>query len=273
MSLRYKKRVNELYFEIGGNLAFYDQLWEVKEDEDMANLMNPYTRQTHQKDYFYSMYLTDGLYQVDGEILNSPRLIGVTDIQMGDIKYIDSNGDGKVDDSDKRRIGKPDSPHLNYGIDFRVNYKAWSVSGLIQGTGERYVDLGLGGIPAAYIFREYQLDYWNFDNIDARFPRVTQTTNRNNLRSDYWIENAAYIRLKNLQLRYDLKNKLLRNFNGISTFQITLTGTNLLTISDVYKYFDPESVMTEVGKDYTGNVSGIRYPIQKTFSLGINVEF
>ena len=273
-SLRYKKRLNELYFEVGSNISYFDQLWEVKEDEDLASLKNPYVRETHQKDFFTSMYLSDGLYQSAEEVLNAPRPLTVQNVQMGDIRYVDANGDGKVDNEDQRRIGKPGTPHLNYGIDFRVKYRAWSLSGLIQGTGERMVDLGLAGSIPRDILRKNQLDYWDVDNTDARFPRISNGFDHGNtLKSDFWIENAAYVRLKNLQIRYDLKHRLLKNFDGISSCQLVLTGSNLLTFSDVYDYFDPEAWMTEIEKEYAGNVSGVEYPVQRTFSLGLNVEF
>ena len=74
---------------------YYNQLWEQLDSEDLATLKNPYTRQTHEKDYFYSMYLSDGLFQNKEQILNSPRPLPSTETSMGDIKYIDANGDGK----------------------------------------------------------------------------------------------------------------------------------------------------------------------------------
>jgi len=143
-TLRYKKKLDKLYFEVGANYAYFNQLWEQLDTEDEVTLKNPYIRETHEKDFWRSVYLTDGLYQGADDFINSPRPLAGSEAQAGDIRYIDANGDGKIDDQDKRRIGKPTFPHSTYGFDFSVTYKGWFMSGLVQGTGDRYVTLGQG---------------------------------------------------------------------------------------------------------------------------------
>ncbi|WP_330444548.1 TonB-dependent receptor [Flavivirga abyssicola] len=273
-SLRYKKKLTEdFYFEIGGNMSYFDQIWVKKVDEDEASLKNPYVRETHQKDFFRRMYLSDGYYQDEFLLLNTPRPSNDSNIQLGDLRYIDSNGDGKIDDDDRRRIGKPSFPHLNYGFNFSTRYKAWSFSGLIQGTGDRYIDLGLRSEIPKELLLEYQLDYWSPENPNARFQRIsTVFDNPNGLDSDHKLFNAKYVRVKNLQIGYDFKKGVLKNLKGISGLRLSLTGTNLFTISDVNDYFDPES-WTARSNNFDGNVTGSTYPIQRTYTLGLNVEF
>lgn len=273
ISVRYKKKIKDLFFSLGANCSYYDQLWETKADEDMASLKNPYVRETHQKDFFRNMYLWDGYYQDANSVLNTPRPTGSSSIQEGDLRYVDSNGDGKIDDDDMRRVGKPDSPHFNFGIDFMVKYKGWSMNGLVQGTGDRYVDIGLRSQVPKEIVLDYQLDYWSKDNRDARFQRIsTAWDNPNGLASTHKVYNAKYVRLKNLQFSYDFKYSVMKNWSAISQFKVFVTGTNLLTSSDVMDFFDPESYMAKK-KGFDGNVAGSTYPVQRTYTFGVNVQF
>ena len=281
LNLRYKEKRGNLYYEIGGNISYYNQLWEQLDSEDLATLKNPYTRQTHEKDYFYSMYLSDGLFQNKEQILNSPRPLPSTETSMGDIKYIDANGDGKIDSNDMRRVGQPSMPHLNYGFDFRVEYKGWSLSALFQGTGDRYIAMGQQMQRGDYasVITKFQADYWTPENTDARFPRVTKAGypngENNALVTDFFNMNAKYFRLKNLQISYNLKRDLLKNCNFIQGCRITLSGTNLFTVSDVLDFTDPEAKMIEPDKIEKNlrSISGASYPVFRTYSLGLNVEF
>ena len=87
--------------------------------------------------------------------------------------------------------------------------------------------------------------------------------------------NAKYFRLKNLQISYNLKRDLLKNCNFIQGCRITLSGTNLFTVSDVLDFTDPEAKMIEPDKIEKNlrSISGTSYPVFRTYSLGLNVEF
>ncbi len=278
LSLRYKSAINDFKFGLGGNISYYNQLWEQLDTENEATLKNPYTRQTHRTDYWQggAVYVTDGLYQNDEDILNNPRLLSSTANQGGDIRYVDSNGDGKVDEQDKRLVGLPSSPHVTYGVDFNMKYKGWFMNGLFQGAGNRYI--GFDRFIAAEAKRltyQYQLDYWRPDNTDATYPRAVTSVAVNGGNndvvsnpSDYFLKNAKYFRLKNIQLGYDLKESVLDKVSWISSCKMFVNGTNLFTISPVKDFFDPEQV--EQGN--TGNNS-YGYPVQRTYSLGVNLGF
>jgi len=94
----------------------------------------------------------------------------------------------------------------------------------------------------------------------------------NTLDSDFLVRNAKYIRLKTLQIGYDLKKTVLKNQSAISSCKIVLSGTNLLTFSDVTDYFDPEDQFEQ--DRYVNAFSGTgRYPLMKTYAIGLNVGF
>lgn len=281
ISLRYKDHWGELSYNIGLNYSYFNQLWEELDTEDEATLKNPYTRETHRTDYWQGglVYLAEGLYQNDNEILNSPRLLASSEMQGGDIRYRDMNGDGKIDDQDKRLIGKPSFPHSNYGIDFSLNYKGWSLSGLFQGTGNRYLAFDHFMIgEAKRLTYQYQLNYWRPDNPNALYPRAVSSVSVNGGNndvqtnpSDFFIKNAKYFRLKNIQIGYDFKRSLLAKTPWIASCRAFINGTNLLTISPVKAYFDPEQAEAGDGSDSGTQTYG--YPVQRTYSFGINVGF
>ncbi|MDL2255104.1 TonB-dependent receptor [Parabacteroides sp. OttesenSCG-928-K15] len=259
----------DLTYEVGVNGTYYNNLWVTKADEAMTTLMNPWKRQTHQTDY-YGLGLKDGgLYQTPEQVVNTPRRSQSSETRLGDIVYQDINGDGKIDGEDQVRIGMPTAPHFTYGINFGFGYKGFSLSGLFYGTGKRYMELGLQlkKGEGQSVINDIQLDYWREDNKDALFPRISTVGNvngsHNQQGSTFWMRDASFFRLKNLQIDYDFKYKLLKNVNWMNSCRLTLAGTNLFTLSSIYKFIDPETASTD----------GSAYPVQRVFSVGLTVGF
>jgi len=261
---QYQGNIGEFSYSIGGNLTKYDQLWETLATEDELTLKNPLFRVTHIKDNAGRKIYTDGFFDTPEEMLNSPRSINVTDSRLGDIKYIDQNGDGKIDDYDRIIYGKPGFPHFIYGVNFSANFKGFSLAGLIQGTGDRYEQMG-GNYSQTKLPRfDYQLDYWRPDNLDAKYPRISNTHSINNeLESTYRTRNLKYVRLKTLSLGYDLTRLIRTDKKIVRTMHLALTGHNLLTFSRVMDYIDPESTDFETGG----------YPIQKVYAIKLTCGF
>lgn len=268
-NIRWKDKVNDFSYDVGINLNSYDELWEKKEDESLSDLMDPNKRITHTKNYYGRAYKTNGLYQSIEDILNNPRRETANELKPGDLFFQDLNGDGKIDGEDFQRIGKPTFPSFIYGFDFSLEYKNFFMNGLLQGTGKRYMQLQefMRGSNTEYITYDFQKDYWREDNRNAAFPRLSTYQNLNagqnyTVSSDFWYHNAAYLRLKSLQVGYDFKD-YLKNVKRISSIRLSLAGTNLFTISDVTKYFDPELT----------SESGYGYPVQRTYSVNLNITF
>ena len=263
------KTANGISYDLGFNTTYFNSLWKRKADESLSSLMDPYKRITNQKNFFGNRYLDEGIYQSPDQILNSPRRPQSTETKLGDIGYRDINGDGKIDGEDQVRVGKSTMPHLTFGFDFSVGYKGFNLSGLFYGTGKRNMEFS-----TIYKYGEsnqirypQQLDYWTEDNTNSRFPRISSMANvngsNNQAGSTFWMMNAQFFRLKNLQLSYDFKYNLLKNETWINKLSVSLRGTNLFTVSDVKKYFDPE----------TASVDGAGYPVQRTYSIGLTLGF
>lgn len=271
-TLRWKDSWRDLSYEVGGNISFYDECW-IRKTEGYDVYSNPLRTQVGKTlSSGDRMWVSNGLYQTPEDLINSPRPTWSDGLKTGDISYVDMNGDGRIDtdsnSADKVYNNMPSKPIMQYGIDFSLGYKGFSLVGLIQGSGTKYTKIGNNVKPAGVnrLLYKDQLDYWRPDNTGARFPLpdLDQGTT-NNMQQDvtYWSVNCAYVRLKNLQLGYDFKYKLLKNVSWLSSARVSLVGTNLLTFSDVSDWLDPEQSETQ----------NWAYPMTKTYSIMVSLGF
>lgn len=227
----------------------------------------------------YYGYKTDGFFRNEDDIKNSALPIGAK-VQPGDVKYVDRNGDGFIDDNDRFILGHA-FPRYTFGLTYDVNWKNFDLSVMLQGVGKR--DMALRGEllepfhgSYSFVMFEHQLDYWTPNNMDARWPRLTapsttSTANNYGKGSDLQILNAAYLRLKNIQIGYTLP-KAWSKYVGAQKIRFYMNGQNLLTFCG-NSFIDPES--TEFGSrmDAGGANSGRNYPLLKYYGGGIDIVF
>ena len=228
-------------------------------------------------------YISEGLFQSQEEIDNSPeQMVGNSTPKVGDIKYRDLNGDGKITEVDQCMISKYGSvPRLQYGFGGTINYKKFDFGIFFSGSALRSIlinglDPFLEGnrIPNKNVLKFIADNHWSVDNPNpnAEYPRLGLTTGdigNNTVNSTYWLRNGSFLRLKTLTLGYTLPKKALRNW-GISTARVYVAGQNLWTISG-YSGYDPEvsirnSALTP-GLDYSA------YPRAYAVNFGINLGF
>jgi TonB-linked SusC/RagA family outer membrane protein len=225
-------------------------------------------------------YTTVGLFQTDEEILNSPdqTYIG-TKWTPGDVHYADLNDDKKVnkgtntlsDPGDQSVIGNS-LPRYSYGVNLGLEWKGFYLDMLWQGVVKR--DFAPGGANFYFgdagnfnqitIFKEH-LDYWRPDNTDAFFPKpyMTSLKNKDIQVQTRYIEDASYLRLKNLQLGYNLPSSWAEKIL-LGSLRFYITGENLLTFTKLLPVFDPENLAGSIG---VGKV----YPISTIYSLGVSL--
>jgi TonB-linked SusC/RagA family outer membrane protein len=207
---------------------------------------------------------TDGYFQNIDELVNYPNYSG--NPGLGDYRYIDYNADGSVVGTatgDQVRFDLPKSPKHSYSLKLSGSYNRWSLSALINGVeGHK----GLVNSSLAYALpdgnssgRYEQLDYWTPTNTDAAYPAVHVGTANPNLASATTarIVSLDYIKLRSVNLGYNFN---MEDSKSIKTLKLYVSGTNLITISDM-KYADPE-----------GNSPG-SYPILQRINLGLNMSF
>ncbi len=276
LSLGWRDRIGEIGYAITGYLA--DNVSTVTQYQNKTGTLTTYYEgQTLGEIWGYRIH---GLFQTDEEIVNGPdqSFIG-TKWTPGDVHYKDLNDDGKInygqqtleDHGDFEVIGN-NMPRYSYGLDIGLNWKGLDLSMLWQGVGERQVWLGgnflfgdFGNYNQITIFDEH-LDYWRPDNTDAFFPKpyMTELKFKNVQLGDRWLQSAAYLRLKNLQMGYTFNSNWLQKL-AFNSVRVYLTGENLLTFTDMIKTFDPEILAGSYG-------SGKSYPLATTYSLGIKLN-
>lgn len=213
---------------------------------------------------FYG-YKSNGLFQSQEEIDNHPTQPNQASLKPGDIKLVDLNDDGVIDSDDRTIIGS-NIPKYQYGANISANYKGFDLSMFFQGAFQ--VDNYLYGAPnegpAYEIFTTTRvLDRWTPENTNASFPRLEAASNKNNyLFNDFWVRDASYFRLKNLQVGYSLPDGILKRMK-VDKIRLYLGGTNVFTVTDVESGLDPETL--------DGRPS--YYPPVSTYTLGLQFTF
>ena len=189
-------------------------------------------------------------------------------LRPGDIRYLDRNEDGVIDENDKSAIGNG-KPGIAFGGNIGFRFKGFDFSALVQGTINRqsYISgdfmngFGNNGTYTAY---EYNLGRFTPATAEtATQPRVWLGANTNNSQiSGFWLRDNDFVRLKNVEVGYTIPQKLTRRIGG-STVRFFANGLNLLTWAEIYK----------VRKDLDPESWGFVYPVMKVFNFGINVKF
>lgn len=189
----------------------------------------------------------------------------------GDVKYLDLNGDGVISAGD----GTPSSPgdlvylgttnaRYTYGIDLGLSWKRIDFSVFFQGALKRSFLIDQGTLSpilgTADMPWTIHMDHWTPDNPNALFPRMYQTSAHNFMPSDKWTQNGSYVRLKNIQIGYDIPF----NKKYINDMRIYVSGQDLWESTKVLSVFDPE---------VANNVSATAYPFYRTISFGFNITF
>lgn len=196
------------------------------------------------------------------------------DINAGDLVYEDINHDNVIDDNDKTIIGSA-IPRLTYGLTFNLGWNGISLSAQFQGVGkaDAYISSYYtqpcvqGGT-----FRTEHLDRWTPETPDGNFPRMSWTSNNNTQTSTFWMGDASYLRLKNLQLGYSLPKKWMKAAK-MKSVTIFANATNLLTFSRYYQGYDPENTFTGSGDGVVTGAVASNYPLVKTFTFGVDIKF
>jgi TonB-linked SusC/RagA family outer membrane protein len=223
-------------------------------------------------------YVVNGVYQNAEEVAAGPESATA---KPGDLKYADISGvagvpDGVVDANDRTIIGNP-YPKFNFGVTNTVTFKGFTLNVFIQSSIgaqvanlNRYVLDGLAG--ASYnVSRSYYEGAWRGEGTSNYYPtiRAAGVANYNLGRfSSYLVDDASYIRLKNVSLSYNFNMKKLKFINRLQVF---VSGSNLVTLTN-YKGYDPE-VSSDAGSAMSPSVDFGTYPVTRTFSTGLNLTF
>ncbi|MET7000459.1 TonB-dependent receptor [Chitinophaga defluvii] len=264
--LRYRNRFGEVTLLAEGNIT-YSRSKVIFMDEP-TDVESRIKRTGQPFDQFFALEGI-GIFQTQDEINKAPDQDGNGNqsIKPGDLKYLDYNNDGKIDGKDIHRVGKGDIPNVIFGFNLSMNYKGFDLTAAFQGaTGfQQYLRFDPFNLEANALamFK----DSWTPDNPGAKYPALYAGTRQNNrLSSSFWLYDATYLKLRNLELAYTIgKNELFRKA-GIQHVRVFVSGNNLLRFSKM-KDFDPET------PNINPDSKAYYYPQMKTYNLGVNVEF
>jgi TonB-linked SusC/RagA family outer membrane protein len=259
LSLNYNKVVNsDFTFNIRGTFTYaHNEI--VNKDEPIYPEHNKHLSQIGSPMQAHQVLIAEGIFTSQEEIDNHPvQTFG--SYYVGDIKYKDVNGDGRVDSNDYVWDQTPSVPEIQYGFGASFKYKAWDLSFMFQGTGNYQIRMYnhhpfCEGAHFGYGITKYLADdHWSWDNNNpnAGYPRLTGIVSDNNIQaSTFYLRNANYFRLKNAELGFSFHK-----------FRVYASGANLFTVSP-FKYWDPEM----------GGGNGLKYPLQRTVRLGLQFNF
>ena len=262
LALSYRNIENPFTYEISGNVATLDN--EVKGlHPNLPYLNGPVTRTQpgHPLNAYYG-FVQEGIYQNQREIEEHLNGTANPAQQPGDIKFRDLDNNGIINDNDRDFIGNP-NPQLTYGLSGRFNYRSLDASFLFQGVGavDRYNDLKkiIDYDTRPFNYTDRVLGSWDGEGSTNTIPRVSFTDNGSSRVSDIFVENASYLRLKNIEIGYTFT---LEEFIGTGNVRVYASGQNLFTITS-YTGLDPES---------TDLIDYGTYPQSITVLAGINIS-
>jgi len=280
----YRRTIGQVTFNLSGNATFIQnkitrlatpggflatQLYGRGQQEIVR------TYEGHPYGTFYG-YKTDGIYQNQSQIDSDPNLANDSrrtdgQIKPGDVRFVDLNKDGVVDDQDRTIIGSP-QPKINYGFSAGANYKGFDLTLFFVGVGgsKIYNADRMQGLDASYSFNLYadELKRWNGEGSSNTIPRVSMdNANRNFRPSDLFVEKGDFLRLKNLTLGYTVPKTAISKLK-MSQARIYVTGQNLLTFTK-YSGLNPELgyVSGQLNVDYA------QYPLARTWTIGATISF
>lgn len=254
-SVKYVKAVNkDLSVSFTGNFTCNENKLI---DSDELNYPYAWQRSTGLPLNYQAGYIAEGLFKSQEEIDNSPVQNLGSQVMVGDIKYRDLNGDGKIDADDRTMISKYGStPRLQYGFGATINWKKWDFGFFFTGSGRRTISIAGSVDP----FQEQRTpqntltwvgeNYFDpeIGNFDAAYPRLgisVQSLENNQVNSTYWLRNGWFMRMKNIELGW-----------SFPLGRVYIDGNNLLNFSS-FKLWDPE-------------LYGFwAYPIQKSVLVGV----
>ena len=217
--------------------------------------------------YFYG-YKTDGLFQTQAEVDAHPSQAALgAEAVPGDIRYVDVNGDGKIDASDRTNIGDP-IPDATMGLNISLNYKGFDFTA--------YAFAQLGNDMVRNYERTqpnvnrlaYVMDRWTGPGTSTEVPRVTTAATANNIFSEFYVEDASFVRLQNLQLGYTFPAELTEKIK-VGSLRLYTSVSNLFTLTK-YMGYDPAA---SSGAPIGGGFDAGFYPAARTYTFGLNLNF
>lgn len=265
VDLLHRNKIRDFEYSLRGTYSFARN--KVLEWDDPAG-MEYWMKDAGYREGQFKGYIVKGYFQDEDDIKNSPSQAELGGpIKPGDLKYVDFNEDGKIDNKDMVPMGYSRVPEISYSIMPSFSWKGFELSAMFQGVANASLMLQgnagfefYGSAGGGQVTKDH-LNYWTPDNQDGAYPTLHVGAHSNKQINSFHIQSANFIRLKSMQFGYNFPSALCKKMS-LSGLKVYLSGSNLYTWTKV-KNFDPEMV----------NTSGDVYPQQRVFNLGVNVNF
>lgn len=265
LELGWNDKISDVDYYIKGNLSY--AVNKLKKKDEAENIRAYQSSIGYNYDRKMGYIATDIIRtQKDLDALPKGYTIFGRKPELGMLNYRDLRGpdsdepDGIIDENDKDWIVKHIIPPFNFGLLFGAKWKGWALDIFLQGVAgnDKVIDMRDPQTRISESTFKYWNDRWTPEHTDAKFPRAAE--NQCGYYSTFWKRDGSFVRLKNINLSYQLPSSFLSKL-GIDYVQFFITGSNLCLLYDKVKYFDPEST------------SIVNYPLMKSFSVGVNVNF
>lgn len=252
----HRSQIKSLNYSIGGQFTFAKS--EIIFIDEPPNIPE-WQRRTGRPVDFILLYEADGIYQNQDEVDNS---VSFPDAQAGDVRIVDQNNDGVLNEQDQIILENSPTPRIVYGITMGLEWNGFALNTLLQGQGQAQTIYRPFDINQQAAFFE---DRWRSElrTPNANYPAAFDTASSSFREvSTVWVRNNSFLRLKNVELSYSFNKELLDKL-GLQSLRLFVAGHNLLIIQDNVKINDPES----------NSSTGWFYPQQRLLSTGLNITF
>ncbi len=270
LEFKWRDQVSDFSYSISANLSdFVSKMGNLGGTEFLGEKVK---MEGSQFDEWYG-YVSDGLFQTQEEIDNSPLLNKNT--KVGDVKYKDISGpdgvpDGRISSEYDKVLLGGSLPRYMFGVNFSAAYKGFDLSMMFQGVGSQNVRIqrrvveplynNWGGIPELIVNDSWSYNNSPEENMDVKYPRLTRNNFSSNIEmSDYWMFNGRYLRMKNLTVGYTLPVSWTKKVS-MNSVRFYIAANDLFCLSKYPKGWDPE-------------VNATGYPITMSVLLGVSVNF
>lgn len=260
-SVRWSDNIGDFKYQIGGMFTL--------NKNEIINMNEEYRPHDYLKRTGKSIgsrfgYEVLGIFKDQDEVDNSPKQ-NLSNVQPGDLKYKDQNGDGVIDSYDQIYLGYSNMPEIYYSFDINIEYKGVGLYAMFQGADRvtQYLNT-----PSVYwpmfnnstISDDYYNNRWTETNTNAKYPRLTSEGSANNYTANsLWIANSAYLKLRTVELYYDIPSNILNRTSFLKGTKVFVRGHDILCF-DGMKLLDPENV-------------GANNPLMSKGVIGVNLTF
>ncbi|UKJ07441.1 SusC/RagA family TonB-linked outer membrane protein [Solitalea lacus] len=272
LSTQYSDKIGKVELSIGGNITHVDNEVSKFRGENIRAGSLFIIQEGYPISSIFG-YQAAGIFRSADEVMAAPVqkvISGNSKVSTspGDIRYTDVNGDNKITSDDRKVIGNV-LPKYTFGLNLSVKAYGFELSTIFNGVYKQDAYLNSNfytwqaeGSTARRINAKW-MDRWTPDNANAELPRLTTSKfTDNNMNSSFWVQDASFLRLKNVQLTYNIPSKFVQKIK-LSDLKVYINAQNLFTITN-FDGFDPERTSTN---------TNIEHPNVKVFSMGINTSF